>query len=268
MFILSDLWQEPLFSFSLLEVRIIFILLSLYILSKKCTLVVSMVRLIYFCFYGYFPSYLFMYLFIYPFLLRNSTSSLYNLYPGLLWAHVQFTVLIRYPNKLCMLYTYTISGMLIHRQNSYAPRGKRRTGRREAQSRGPGPYSKNIPCIILNLIFWETGCNDVNIKNSTDIENVYFPSCKRNHFVLEGYNLYSTRITTIYISVCVCVRACFIQPDQARGRGNMLPNNQQNMKVGSLTRAQDGGSRSDCLRYAVFITWMYTAGWPHLHSAR
>jgi hypothetical protein len=36
--------------------------------------------------------------------------------------------------------------MLIHRQNSYAPRVKQRTGRREAQSREPGLYSKNIPC--------------------------------------------------------------------------------------------------------------------------
>jgi hypothetical protein len=39
------------------------------------------------------------------------------------------------------------SGMLIHRQNSYASRGKLRTGRRETQNRGPCPHSKNIPCI-------------------------------------------------------------------------------------------------------------------------
>jgi hypothetical protein len=32
-------------------------------------------------------------------------------------------------------------GMLIHQQSSYAPRGKRRPGRREAQSRGTGQQS-------------------------------------------------------------------------------------------------------------------------------
>jgi hypothetical protein len=42
--------------------------------------------------------------------------------------------------------------MLIHRQNSYTPRGKWRTGRREAQSRGTGPHSKNILCIIDCLL--------------------------------------------------------------------------------------------------------------------
>jgi hypothetical protein len=39
--------------------------------------------------------------------------------------------------------------MLINRQNSHAPRNKRRTGRREAQSRGSGEQSKNTPCIII-----------------------------------------------------------------------------------------------------------------------
>jgi hypothetical protein len=39
------------------------------------------------------------------------------------------------------------SGMLIHRQNSYALRSKRRTGRRGAQSRGTGQQSKNPHCI-------------------------------------------------------------------------------------------------------------------------
>jgi hypothetical protein len=34
------------------------------------------------------------------------------------------------------------SGMLIHRQNSYAPRSKRHTGRRDAQSRGTGQQNK------------------------------------------------------------------------------------------------------------------------------
>jgi hypothetical protein len=37
--------------------------------------------------------------------------------------------------------------MLIHRQNSYAPRTKRSTGRREAQTRETGQQSKNPPCI-------------------------------------------------------------------------------------------------------------------------
>jgi hypothetical protein len=35
--------------------------------------------------------------------------------------------------------------MLIHRQNPYAPRGKRHTSRREAQSRGTGQQSENPP---------------------------------------------------------------------------------------------------------------------------
>jgi hypothetical protein len=42
--------------------------------------------------------------------------------------------------------------MLIHRQNSYATRGKRRPGRREAQSRGTGQHDKNSPCISLRTI--------------------------------------------------------------------------------------------------------------------
>jgi hypothetical protein len=39
--------------------------------------------------------------------------------------------------------------MLIHRQNSYAPRGKQRTGRREAQSREPANEVKKELCIHL-----------------------------------------------------------------------------------------------------------------------
>jgi hypothetical protein len=35
---------------------------------------------------------------------------------------------------------------MIHQQDSYAPRSRRRTGRRKAQNLGPGPHSKNIPC--------------------------------------------------------------------------------------------------------------------------
>jgi hypothetical protein len=36
--------------------------------------------------------------------------------------------------------------MLIHRQNSNAPRSKQRTGSREVQSRGTRQQSKNAPC--------------------------------------------------------------------------------------------------------------------------
>jgi hypothetical protein len=43
------------------------------------------------------------------------------------------------------------SGMLIHRQNSYAPLVKLPTGRREAQNRGTGQESKNHLCIFR---FW------------------------------------------------------------------------------------------------------------------
>jgi hypothetical protein len=39
---------------------------------------------------------------------------------------------------------YRPSGMLIHRQNSCAPRGKQRTRRREAQSREPVNKVKNL----------------------------------------------------------------------------------------------------------------------------
>jgi hypothetical protein len=38
--------------------------------------------------------------------------------------------------------------MLIHQQNSYALRGKRRSVGREAQGRGTGQQSKNLPCIV------------------------------------------------------------------------------------------------------------------------
>jgi hypothetical protein len=43
--------------------------------------------------------------------------------------------------------------MLIHRQNLYAPRSKRRTDRSEAQSRGTGQQSKNPPCRIVFTSF-------------------------------------------------------------------------------------------------------------------
>jgi hypothetical protein len=49
---------------------------------------------------------------------------------------------------------YRPSGVLIHRQNFYAPRSKGRTGGWEAFSRSPGPYTKNIPCIFsMSQIF-------------------------------------------------------------------------------------------------------------------
>jgi hypothetical protein len=38
--------------------------------------------------------------------------------------------------------------MLIHRQNLYGPRSKRRTGRRGTQSSGTGQQSKNPPCVL------------------------------------------------------------------------------------------------------------------------
>jgi hypothetical protein len=37
--------------------------------------------------------------------------------------------------------------MLIHRQNSYAPRSKQRTGRREAHSRKPANKVKKLPVL-------------------------------------------------------------------------------------------------------------------------
>jgi hypothetical protein len=40
---------------------------------------------------------------------------------------------------------YRLSGMLIHRQNSYAPRGRQCTGRLKAESSGTGQQSKNPP---------------------------------------------------------------------------------------------------------------------------
>jgi hypothetical protein len=39
--------------------------------------------------------------------------------------------------------------MLIHRQNLYAPHGKRHISNHEPQSSGSSPHSKNIPCTTL-----------------------------------------------------------------------------------------------------------------------
>jgi hypothetical protein len=50
--------------------------------------------------------------------------------------------------KTCLLFRANLERIpltLIHRQNSL--RAKQRSGLREAQSRGPSPHSKNIPCI-------------------------------------------------------------------------------------------------------------------------
>jgi hypothetical protein len=49
--------------------------------------------------------------------------------------------------------------MLIHRQNSYAPRSKRRIGRREVQSRDTSQQSKNPSCIyqLKPVIIFEQG---------------------------------------------------------------------------------------------------------------
>jgi hypothetical protein len=43
---------------------------------------------------------------------------------------------------------YRLSGILIQRQNSHGLRGKQGTDSREAQSRGRGLHSRNIPCIM------------------------------------------------------------------------------------------------------------------------
>jgi hypothetical protein len=54
-----------------------------------------------------------------------------------------------YEFKLLHSERYRPSGMLIHRQNSYALPSKLRTGRREAQSSGPGPHRKIPSCTSL-----------------------------------------------------------------------------------------------------------------------
>jgi hypothetical protein len=54
---------------------------------------------------------------------------------------------------------YRPSGMLIHRQNLYVPRSKRRTRRREAQSREP-----------VNKVKKETLCNTATAWSVTFIE--------------------------------------------------------------------------------------------------
>jgi hypothetical protein len=55
------------------------------------------------------------------------------------------------PPVICELKLLHSERMLIHLHNSYAPRGKRGTGRRETQSRGPGPHSKTSPVLFQLL---------------------------------------------------------------------------------------------------------------------
>jgi hypothetical protein len=47
--------------------------------------------------------------------------------------------------------------MLIRRQNLYAPRSRRCTGRREVQSRGTGQQSKNLPCMSIAIQVFARG---------------------------------------------------------------------------------------------------------------
>jgi hypothetical protein len=60
--------------------------------------------------------------------------------------------------ELGLLYSkrYLLSGMLIHQQNLYAPHSKRRTGRHEAQSRGPDPHTKNPCCMYTGNMKFQT----------------------------------------------------------------------------------------------------------------
>jgi hypothetical protein len=53
--------------------------------------------------------------------------------------------------------------------NSYAPRGKRRPGRREAQSCGTGQQSKNLPCTLVcsKLVYASVAWNSIT---STDVD--------------------------------------------------------------------------------------------------
>jgi hypothetical protein len=66
------------------------------------------------------------------------------------WSVVSLAGIHKYAKVRTSLHSerYRPSGMLTHRQNSYMPRSKRRTGRREAQSRGIGQQSKKPHCII------------------------------------------------------------------------------------------------------------------------
>jgi hypothetical protein len=68
--------------------------------------------------------------------------------------------------------------MLIHRQNSYAPRGKQLTGRREAQSREPvNRVKKNS--LYLHRTFLSYGClhkvwgNPIRDSTSTCIKSYW-----------------------------------------------------------------------------------------------
>jgi predicted GNAT family acetyltransferase len=56
--------------------------------------------------------------------------------------------------------------MLIHLQNTYVPRGKRRPGHCEAQSHRTSQQGKNTPCRNREhentVLYWETGEISVN----------------------------------------------------------------------------------------------------------
>jgi hypothetical protein len=56
--------------------------------------------------------------------------------------------------------------MLILRQNSYAPRGKQRTGRREAQSREPVNKVKNKLCVYEGYVQSSTKYTDRNRRDT------------------------------------------------------------------------------------------------------
>jgi hypothetical protein len=54
--------------------------------------------------------------------------------------------------------------MLIHWQNSYAPRGKQRTGRREAQSREPVNKVKKLSVETIHTC--REICSEMNVEPS------------------------------------------------------------------------------------------------------
>jgi hypothetical protein len=69
---------------------------------------------------------------------------------------------------------YRPSGILIHQQNSYPPRRRRRAGRREAQSREPVDRGKNLLYIVTDLINALPGNSPVNTVQHATIEKAVF----------------------------------------------------------------------------------------------
>jgi hypothetical protein len=65
-------------------------------------------------------------------------------------------------------FPYRPLGMLIRRQNLYAPRGKQRTGRREAQSREPVNKVKKTLCIYKELFFHIVTCTKYEVTRSVE----------------------------------------------------------------------------------------------------